>query len=143
MGLIKKEGYLTKSPPERKMGNRGSWCRRYFVLLEIGYNDKMKMRGFDENDNNNNNNNNNTCDNYNNNTTIGNPRLTELSTNNFNKNSSIEIYLMYWDDLAVKMKGREPKGFYLEMFTRYSLFFSRNVIMLVLRFSGINLPKCP
>ena len=84
MGLIKKEGYLTKSPPGCKMDRRGSWCKRYFVLLESGSNDKIQGIGGINNNNNNNN----------------------------NKNSSnIEIYLMYWDN--ENKKGEKPKGFYL------------------------------
>ena len=103
MGLIKKEGCLIKSPPEGKTKNKGSWHKRYFVLLEIGFNDKLKTRDIKEHNpdvNNNNNNNNNM---------IEDPKRTEEFANFYN-NSSTEIYLMYWKDLLAKKERKSPKG---------------------------------
>lgn len=98
MGLIKKEGYLVKSPPKDKMQNSSSWCTRYFVLAEIGYNDKIqqqqKQNKFHSNFYNKNNNN------YN----------SDHDSVHTTPKASTEIYLIYWKDLHYKKKGKKPKG---------------------------------
>ena len=109
MGLIKKEGYLFKSPPEKKMKTQSSWHKRYFVLAEIGFDDKMKKHGTKHLDHNNNSNNNNN----NNNNKIEDQGQKNNETTNHNNANTTEVYLMYWKELSCKQNRKKPKGKHL------------------------------
>ena len=92
MGLVIKEGTLLKAPPEAKAKNKSSWHERHCVLVEIGQNDKLNTKKTRRK-------------------SLGYMKSGDKYTEDEN---SVEVgrdtYLMYWNNITEKKKGRKYKG---------------------------------
>ena len=81
MSLIKKEGFLFKSPPEYKLHKKSSWHNRYFVLVKVRADYELR-----------------------------NGKLSRLKRDKSGLDNQCNSYLMYWDNPMLKKKGNRPKG---------------------------------